>query len=116
MGIQNETIWKYHKGKLDDIQIGVHVPVDNKSSKYATQLFKRALFFVQVGFIVPLMENETDIIENIKKCYKILQESLNSSISCDILYFCSNFLDESGKFTPLLLKYDSDSFFAFHIG
>ena len=63
MVIQNEGIRKYHTGKLDDTQIEVHFTVDNKSSKYATELFKRALFFVQVGFILPLMENKADLLE-----------------------------------------------------
>ena len=59
------------------------------------------------------MENETDILENMKKCYKILQESLKR----DILYFYLNFVDESGNFTLPLSKYYSDSVvFASHIG
>ena len=116
MVIQNEAIRKYHKGKLDDTQIDVHIPVDNKSSKYTTELFKRVLFFVQVGFILPLIENEPDLLENMIKYYQIFQESLNSNTCCHIFYFYSNFLDESGKFTLPLSKYDCNSFFAFHIG
>ena len=59
------------------------------------------------------MENETELLENMKKYYQILQESLNSNTSCDIFYFCSNFSDESGKFTLPLSKYDCDSVFLF---
>lgn len=117
MAIQNEAIRIYHKGKLDDIPIGIHIAVDNKGSKYATELFKKALFYVQVGIAVAFMENEKDMLENMKKCYKLLKEALDSTISCDILYFCSNFLDETGKFHPPKIGFDSESItFASHIG
>ena len=57
------------------------------------------------------------MLENMKKCFKLLKESLNSSLSCDILYFCSNFLDEKGKFTPPKEGFDGESVtFASHIG
>ena len=70
MAIQNEAIKIFHKGKLDDTPIGIHIAVDNKGSKYATELFKifkKALFYVQVGIIVPFMENEKDkLLKNIQ--------------------------------------------------
>ena len=80
MAIQNDVIRLYHKGKLDDIPIGIHIAVDNKSSKYATELFKKSLFFVHVGIVVPFMENEKDKLQNIKNCYKLLKESLDSKV------------------------------------
>ena len=117
MAIQNEAIRAYHKGKLDDIRIGIHIAVDNKGSKYATELFKKALFYVQVGIVVAFMENEKDKLQNMKNCYKLLKESLDNTMSCDILYFCSNFLDETGKFHPPKKGFDSESItFASHIG
>ena len=117
MAIQNEAIRIFHKGKLDDTPIGIHIAVDNKGSKYATELLKKALFYVQVGIIVPFMENEKDKLLNMKKCYKLLKEHLDNTMSCDILYFCSNFLDENGKFHPPKKGFDSESItFASHIG
>ena len=63
------------------------------------------------------MENEKDMLENMKKCYKSLKESLNTSISCDITYFLSNFFDENGKFIPPKTFFDGESIsFASHIG
>ncbi len=41
---------------------------------------------------------------------------MNNNTSCDIFYLCSNFCDESGKFTLPLSKYDCDSVFYSHIG
>ena len=117
MAIQNTAIRIYHKGKLDDTPIGVHIPVDNKYTKYASELFKKSLFFLHAGFVVTFMENEKDMLENMKKCYKSLKESLNTSISCDITYFLSNFFDENGKFIPPKTFFDGESIsFASHIG
>ena len=63
------------------------------------------------------MENEKDKLLNMKKCYKLLKEHLDNTMSCDVLYFCSNFLDENGKFHPPKKGFDSESItFASHIG
>ena len=58
MAIQNEAIRKFHQGKYDDMQIAIYVPVDNRHSPYASELFKKSIFFSHIGFIMPFMENE----------------------------------------------------------
>lgn len=118
MAVQNEAIREFHKGEYDNIPIGIHIAVDNKASQYATELFKKSLFFVQVGFVVPFMENEKDMLKNMKNCAESLKKSLIGSLSCDILYFCSNFLNyETKKFNPPKKKFDGESVtFASHIG
>ena len=64
------------------------------------------------------MEDERNILDNMKKCAKLLKKFLKGTLSCDILYFCSNFLDfETKKFTPPKDIFDGESVtFASHIG
>lgn len=51
-----------------------------------------------------------------KKCYKLFKESLDNTMSCDILYFYYNFLDKAGKFHPPKKDFDNESItFASHI-
>lgn len=62
MAIQNEEIRAYHKDKLHDIPIDIHITLDNKGIKYAKELFKKVLFYAQIGILVAFMENEKDIL------------------------------------------------------
>jgi len=42
MAIQNEAIRIFNKGKIDDdFPIAVYIPVDNRNSPYASDLFKK---------------------------------------------------------------------------
>ena len=90
MAIQNEAIRKFNKGNIDDLKIPIYIPIDYRFTKYSTELVKKSLFFCHVGFILPFLENEPDILENMKKCTKGLKEALNTTQYCDDAYYSSN--------------------------
>ena len=118
MAIQNEAIRIYNKGRIDDIPLAVYIPVDNRNSKYATELFKKSLFFSHVGIIMPFVTNEKDILKNMKNCAEILKKSLSTTKSCDIAYSSANMRDyETKKLTyPKSYPDPSKYIFASHLG
>lgn len=100
MAIQNEAIRIYNKGKIDDIPISIYIPIDNRNSKFASELFKKSLFFSHVGFIMPSLNNEKNILQNMKNCYQILKENLSTTKSCDIAYSSANMRNYETKKPP----------------
>lgn len=118
MAIQNESIRVYHEGKYDDILIPIYIPVDNRNSKYATELFKKSLFFSHVGIVIVFMEPEEDWLKNIEKCYEQLKIQLNTTRSCDDSYFSSNMRNyETGELKfPENYPNPNTYVFASHLG
>ena len=118
MAIQNEAIRIYNEGKIDDIPISIYIPIDNRNSKFASELFKKSLFFSHVGFIMPFLNNEKNILENMKNCYNILEENLFTSKSCDIAYFSANMRNYETKELsyPKNFPEPSKYIFASHLG
>lgn len=118
MAIQNEAVRNFNKDKEDDLLIPAYVPVDNRGSPFASELFKKCLFYTHVGFVMPFMEKEDNILENIKKCAKLLKENIKKTFTCDFGYYISNMRDkETGKMTFLKSYPDAACFsFASHLG
>jgi len=120
MAIQNEALRVYHQGKFDDIPIILFCPVDNRKYPYATELFKKALFYYHVGNIYPTVYKKDDPLENILQCSEKFKEAYNSQEACISGYSGSIMTDEQGQmvnnFTkPLNPSYHNYSF-ASHLG
>lgn len=120
MAIQNEAIRAYNKGKYDDIPLFIFSPVDNRKYPYATELFKKAMFFYHIGNIYPMVYKKDDILENISHCYKQFKEAYNTMDACISGYSCSIMTDENGKFinnfTKPLDPSKNNYTFASHLG
>lgn len=120
MAIQNEALRAYHKGKYDDIPIIVFCPVDNRKYPYATELFKKALFYYHVGNIYPMIDKKEDILENIIHCSQKFKESYNSMEACISGYSWANLTDEKGqtihRFTKANNPCKTNITFASHLG
>ena len=118
MAIQNEAIRKFHQGKYDDMPIAIYVPVDNRHSPYASELFKKSIFFSHIGFIMPFMEKENDIYKNMKNCAKLLKDNLATTYSCDVAYFSANMINfETGESNfPKCYPHPLTHLFASHLG
>ena len=120
MAIQNEALRAYHKGKYDDIPLFLFSPVDNRKYPYATELFKKALFFYHIGNIYPMVYKKDNILENILHCYEKFKEAYNSMDACISGYSCANMTDENGKcintFTKPLDPSKNNYTFASHLG
>lgn len=120
MAIQNEALRSYHKGKYDDIPLIIFCPVDNRKYPYATELFKKALFYYHIGNIYPIVNKKDDILENIKHCSEKFKEAYNSMDACISGYSNSIMTDESGKsvhqFTKPLDPCKNNYTFASHLG
>jgi len=118
MAIQNEAIRKFNKGKCDDMKIPVYIPIDYRHTKYATELVNKSLFFCHVGFILPFMENEPDMLENMKKCTQGLKEALNTTQYCDDAYYSCNLRNYETGEIHFSENYPNpyDLVFASHIG
>ena len=120
MAIQNEALRAYHKGKYDDIPLILFCPVDNRKYPYATELFKKALFYYHVGNIYPMVDKKRDILENILHCSQKFKESYNSMEACISGYSSSIMTDEKGQtvhsFTKPLNPCKNNYTFASHLG
>jgi len=75
MAIQNEGNRLFNEGKYDEYPIPIYIPVDTRNLSYSTDILKKSLFYSRVGCIMPLVNKEVDILENIKKMYKNIKRS-----------------------------------------
>lgn len=120
MAVQNDALRAYHKGKYDDIPLIVLCPVDNRRYPYATELFKKALFYSHVGCVYPMVNKKDDILENILHCSEKFKESYNTMDGCISGYTGSIMTDETGKiihqFSKPLDPCKSNYVFASHLG
>ena len=117
MAIQNEAIRIFNKGKIDDdLPIAVYIPVDNRNSPYTSELFKKSLFFSHVGIILPFMEREDDILENMKNCGNVLKKAVSGSESCEYAYNCANIGNSDLENYNLNYPDPSTYVFASHLG
>ena len=119
MAVQNDALRAYHKGKYDNIPLIIFCPVDNRKYPYATELFKKAMFFYHVGNIYPIVNKKDNILENILHCYEKFKESYNSMEACISGYSGSIMTDENGKnvhqFTKPLDPCKNNYTFASHL-
>lgn len=97
MAIQNEALRAYHKGKYDNIPLILFSPVDNRKYPYATELFKKCLFFLKMGNLYPMVDKKDDILENILHCSEKFKESYNSMEACISGYSACIMTDKNGK-------------------
>ena len=118
MAIQNEAIRRFHKGKYNDMSIAIYIPIDNRHSPYASELFKNSIFFSHIGFIMPFVENETDVYKNMKNCAKLLKDNITSTYSCDVAYFSANMINyETGENNfPKCYPHPLSHLFGSHLG
>ena len=118
MAIQNEAVRNFNKDLKDDFLIPVYIPVDNRNTAYSSDLYKKCLFYTHVGFILPFIEKENDILKNIKNCYKKMKENLNKTFTCDFNYYLANMRDfKTGKILYETCYPNATCFsFASHIG
>lgn len=118
MAIQNEAIRSYNKGKYDNIPIGVQIAIDGRNTSYASELFKKSLFFTHAGISVPYMEPEKNLIENIKKCTTVLKDPSVIKQSCDSIYFIANMRNQETGEKINTTKFPNPNCYVFasHIG
>ena len=120
MSVQNIALRAYHKGKYDDIPLIIFCPVDNRKYPYATELFKKALFYYHIGNIYPMVDKQDDILENILHCYKKFKEYYNSMEACISGYSLAIMTDENGNtvhsFKKPLDPCKNNYTFASHLG
>ena len=94
MAIQNEAVRNFNKNIKEDFLIPIYIPIDNRKMKYSSEIFKKCLFFNHIGAIMPFLQKENNILENIKKSFKLLKEGLNETFTCDFNYYISVFGEE----------------------
>jgi len=120
MAIQNKALRAYHKGKYDNIPLIIFSPVDNRKYQYATDLFKKSLFFYHIGNLYPMVDKKDDILENILHCSEKFKEAYNSMDACISGYSLSIMTDEKGnqinQFTKPLDPCKNNYTFASHLG
>ena len=120
MAIQNEALRAYHHGKIDNIPLILFSPVDNRKYPYATELFKKCLFFYKIGNIYPVVDKKDDILENILHCSQKFKESYNTMDACISGFSCSIMTDENGKsvhqFTKPMDPCKNNYTFTSHLG
>ena len=52
IAIIERSIRRYHKGKIDNLTLGVNTPVDTRQTRYATEEHKKGKFFNGAGLML----------------------------------------------------------------
>ena len=120
MAIQNEALRAYHKGKYDQIPLILFCPVDNRKYPYATELFKKALFYLHAGNLYVMVNKKDDILENILHCSEEFKKYYPTMDPCISGYSAAIMTDETGKmihqFTKPMDPCKTNYTFASHLG
>ena len=74
----SRAIWHYHKGKKDDIEIGIYTPIDIRKLKYTKEKIKQGIFQYNVSCIIPFVKKKPDILEQILHCQEEFKKSYDS--------------------------------------
>ena len=72
------AIWNYHKGKLDNMEIGVYTPIDIRKLKYTKEKIKQGIFQYNVSCVIPFVKKMSNILEQIKHCQEEFKKCYNS--------------------------------------
>ena len=118
--MQTRAMWKYHEGKIDNMELGVDVPIDSRQLKCATDKYKKLLFCNSVCTTLMFVNKKETILEQIKHCQERMKENLSSSQPYDIIFsHCDMFNAETKKVTLPSNYPDSYRYnivFASHLG
>ena len=64
----SRSIWHYHKGKYDNIEIGIYTPIDIRKLKYTKEKIKQGIFQYNISCIIPFVKKKQNILEQILHC------------------------------------------------
>ena len=90
---QVRAIWKYHKGKYDDMELGIYTPVDIRQLKYTKEKIKKGLFQYNISNIIPYVKKKQTIMEQILHCQEEMKKSYNSLEAGHSYITSNNLLD-----------------------
>ena len=92
MVIYHKALRKYHKGKIDNINIGFHTHINCQRTKYCKDIFKKFAFFQTAGVSLIFIDKyHESILDNLNYCKNKLNEALNSPEAC-ICYCYESYL------------------------
>ena len=97
MTIMERAIRKYHKGKIDDLNLGVFCPTDTRQAKQATEIHKKGKFFNSAGLTIIYINKQNSLMEDIIHCKEELKKVLNTNESCATFCYEEGFVDKEKK-------------------
>ena len=97
MTIIERAIRKYHKGKIDDLVLGVYTPVNTRQTKYALDIHKKGKFFNAAGFIIVFIHQQKTILDDIIHCKEQLKKVLETNESYLSYCYIENLIDKEKK-------------------
>ena len=81
MAIYENTLLNYNLLDSNCI-LGCYTPVNTRKSKYATDKYKKNVFFPGAGLLMVFLEKQKNLIDDILYCKKKLTEGLNTTEPC----------------------------------
>jgi len=97
MAIAERTLRKYHKGKIDDLPLAILCPANTRLSKYATENYKKGIFFNAAGHQLIFINRQNSLMEDIKHCKEELIKVSNTNESCVAFCYEEGFVDKVKK-------------------
>ena len=97
MAIMERALRKYHKGKIDDLTLGVFCPTDTRQAKQATENHKKGKFFNAAGLTIIYINKQKTILDDILHCKKELKKVLDTNESCATYCYEEGFVDKEKK-------------------
>ena len=117
---QSRAFWNYHKGKYDQMELGIYTPIDIRRLKYTKEKIKKGIFQYNISFIIPYMKKQPSILEQIIHCQKQFKKSYDSYEGYHSYITLNNLMDlntQNINYIKELPDYSSKNIiFASHIG
>ena len=104
MAIIERSIRRYHKGKIDDLTLGVYTPVDTRQTRYATDEHKKGKFFNAAGLMIVYIDKQKTLMDDIIHCKNELKKVLNTNESCATYCYEEGFVDKE----KMVMKFDDN--------
>ena len=117
---QVRAIWNYHKGKYDNMEFGVYIPIDIRRLKYTKEKIKQGIFQCNISAVIPYVKKKPTILEQIYHCQEQFKKSYDSDEGYHTYITLYNLMDlETQKINYIKEFPDNSSkniIFASHIG
>jgi len=117
---QSRAFWNYHKGKYDNMELGIYIPIDIRRLKYTKEKIKKGFFQYNISCVIPYVKKQNSILEQINHCQEQFKKSYDSYEGYNAYITLNNLMDLKTQNINYIKEFPDNSskniIFASHIG
>ena len=117
---QSRAFWNYHKGKYDNMELGIYIPIDIRRLKYTKEKIKKGFFQYNISCVILFMKKHNSIMEQINHCQEQFKKSYESFEGYHSYITLNNLMDLKTQNINYIKEFPDNSskniIFASHIG